>query len=109
MKFARDGFARRDTFEKLYPDWFFHCRVYAKFRESCSHVCVLAPSVITLGIGPSRTGIFRRSRPPKVERVVLNALANNGPTASGQIFITLDRWLRQWREDAERARRKSPA
>jgi len=43
MELVGHGFARRDTFQKLYPDWFFHCRVYAKFRESCSRVRVLAP------------------------------------------------------------------
>src|SRR5438046_1078627 len=36
MKFACDGFARCDAFPKLYADWFFHCRVYAKFWQSCS-------------------------------------------------------------------------
>ena len=59
MKLARDGFARRDTFQKLYPDWSFHCRVYATFRESCSRACVLAPATITLGI------VFGEADPPK--------------------------------------------
>ncbi len=70
MKFARDRFASRDTLQKLSADRFFHRRVYAKFRESCSHVCVLEPSAITLGV------VFGEADPPKVERVVLNALAN---------------------------------
>ena len=73
MKFARDGFASRDTLQKLSADRFFHRRVYAKSLQSCSRVCVLAPSAITLGI------VFGEADPPKVERVVLNALVNNGP------------------------------
>jgi hypothetical protein len=35
-KLGPDGFGRGYAFEKLYADWFFHCRVYAKFGESCS-------------------------------------------------------------------------
>src|SRR5581483_1422329 len=53
MKFARDWFARRDTFQKLYAHRFLHCKVYARFRESCSSVRVPAPSAIIL---PSFSG-----------------------------------------------------
>src|SRR6266550_1735840 len=45
----------------------------------------------------------------KVERVVLNALASNGPKAFGPNFTTRGRWPWQLRRDAERARRKFPA
>jgi hypothetical protein len=37
-KLARDGFARRDAFQKLYTDRFLHRKAYAEFRESCSRV-----------------------------------------------------------------------
>src|ERR1700756_5814844 len=95
MELVRHGFACRDTSQKLYPDRFFHCRVYAKFRESCSRACVLAPSAIVPASvralhGESTTGLAfsGEADPPKVERSprrLLNALAYNGPTASRQI------------------------
>ena len=84
MKPARHGFAGRDTLQKLYADLFFHCRVYATFRESCSRVCVLAPRAIAVGIGSSRTGAFRRADPPKVDRP--NTLARSSPKASGRFL-----------------------
>jgi hypothetical protein len=46
MKLARDGFARRDAFQKLYTDRFLHRKVYAKFRESCSRVSVKRALVV---------------------------------------------------------------
>src|SRR5438132_14250136 len=44
-----------------------------------------------------------------LERVVLNALASNGPKTFGLNFTTRGRWPWQRRGDAERARRKFPA
>src|SRR4029453_15222733 len=81
MKLAPDGFARGDAFQKLYTDRFLHRKVYAKSRESCSRVWILAPWAIDWA---SSSG--EADPPSKVERVVLNALASKGPNASGRIL-----------------------
>jgi hypothetical protein len=70
VKFARDRFARCNTFQELCRDRFFHDEYYADLSQTCSRGCILAPSAIDVGI------VFRRSRSTfaQVERVVLNAL-----------------------------------
>src|SRR5437773_9679328 len=104
MKFACDGFARCDAFQKLYADWFFHCRVYAKFWQSCSRDSALLrlrrsiwhrsgpdwhfqekPIHLCAKVDGRRGDPQRIDKALKVERVVLSVLASNGPKASGRI------------------------
>src|SRR5213082_2604596 len=70
MKLTHDGFARRDTFQKLSPDWFFHRRVYAKFRESCSRYkqpavacAVLSAQVPRVQRSAEDSGLYRTRSP----------------------------------------------
>src|SRR6266480_2879451 len=81
-KFARDRFARCDTFQEIYANGFFHDEYYADLSHTCSRGCILAPSAIDVGI------VFRRSRSTFAQggtrcpqRVGTNSLRRNSYSA----------------------------